>query len=289
MHRCELRRAQVARASHNWRQLAVQYRGRCLLSEDSITIFLSRISSMHGRILSSSLALLVCIGNGVISHVNGFSGTGFISKKNKKNHHQQKNSLKKDSMLPNSSSIPNKGVAAKRSALFAAGGADTVVEEPSTKRGKILEALTKFSNFASMLCVIDCTVLPAVTVLLPLIGLAASPAQSIWLHELGHKVALFFVLPVGSLASSLGYVSHRKKSYLMCAVFGLALIYASNGHGGPILSLIPHELGHSIHAGVLHRPSNILGCAFLLGSNYLSRKLSHGDCCDHSHGHSHDH
>ena len=57
------------------------------------------------------------------------------------------------------------------------------------------EKLAKISNIASMLCVIDCTVLPVVTVLLPLIGLGASPAQAKWLHELGHSVAIFFVLP----------------------------------------------------------------------------------------------
>mmetsp|Transcript_23839 Transcript_23839/g.36773 ORF Transcript_23839/g.36773 Transcript_23839/m.36773 type:complete len:259 (+) Transcript_23839:90-866(+) len=253
---------------------------------------------MQGKMLNALLTLLVYTGNGVISHVHGFSST-VVSKHH---HHcqQQKNSWKKDTALFLGDSLPltrskssDVVTKARRSALFSSGGADMGETGSSTstteqgKMGQVLEALTKFSNFASMLCVIDCTVLPAVTVLLPLIGLAASPAQSAWLHELGHKVAMYFVLPVGSLASSLGYLSHRKLSYLMSAVIGLALIYASNGHGGPILSLIPHELGHSMHAGVLHRPSNIMGCCFLLGSNYLSRKLSHGDCCDHDHGHSH--
>lgn len=57
------------------------------------------------------------------------------------------------------------------------------------------ERLLKISNIASMLCVIDCTVLPIVTILLPLVGLGASAAQAKWIHELGHSVALFFVLP----------------------------------------------------------------------------------------------
>jgi hypothetical protein len=47
-----------------------------------------------------------------------------------------------------------------------------------------------------MLCVIDCTVLPIVTVVLPLIGMGvSSPEQAKFLHELGHSVAIFFVLP----------------------------------------------------------------------------------------------
>ena len=55
--------------------------------------------------------------------------------------------------------------------------------------------LLKISNITSLLCVIDCTVLPLVTLFLPLIGLGVSPDQGKWLHELGHQVALCFVLP----------------------------------------------------------------------------------------------
>ena len=64
-----------------------------------------------------------------------------------------------------------------------------------TDTTSIRERISKISNVASMLCVIDCTVLPVVTVLLPLIGLGASSAQAEWLHEFGHSVAIFFVLP----------------------------------------------------------------------------------------------
>lgn len=73
----------------------------------------------------------------------------------------------------------------------------TPAPEQGTRMLDIRAKLAKISNIASMLCVIDCTVLPIVTVLLPLIGLGASPAQAHWLHELGHSVALFFVLPGG--------------------------------------------------------------------------------------------
>lgn len=60
----------------------------------------------------------------------------------------------------------------------------------------IRQKLLNISNIASMLCVIDCTVLPIVTVVLPLIGMGvSSPEQAKFLHELGHSVAIFFVLP----------------------------------------------------------------------------------------------
>ena len=57
------------------------------------------------------------------------------------------------------------------------------------------ENLLQISNVASFLCVIDCTILPIITLLLPLIGFAASPDQEEWLHHIGHKVAMNFVLP----------------------------------------------------------------------------------------------
>jgi hypothetical protein len=55
--------------------------------------------------------------------------------------------------------------------------------------------LAQLSNMASIICVIDCTVLPLLTVLLSLLGFAEQPHQWQWLHELGHGVAIFFVLP----------------------------------------------------------------------------------------------
>lgn len=148
------------------------------------------------------------------------------------------------------------------------------------------EKLAKISNIASMLCVIDCTVLPVVTVLLPLIGLGASPAQAKWLHELGHSVAIFFVLPVGGLAATMNYLSSKNAFLSSIAVLGLSMIYAANGHGGPILSRLPHNVAHSLHCGtLLHRSVNIVGCACLLTSNYLAHRLG----CDHDHGHGHSH
>jgi MerC mercury resistance protein len=70
--------------------------------------------------------------------------------------------------------------------------------EPATEQTTLWQTtsrrLVSLANVASLLCVIDCTVLPVVTILLPLLGLAA-PSQVVWLHEFGHSVAIYFVLP----------------------------------------------------------------------------------------------
>jgi hypothetical protein len=53
----------------------------------------------------------------------------------------------------------------------------------------------QLSNLASILCAIDCTVLPLMTVLLSFLGLAEQPHRWEWLHVAGHQVAMYFVLP----------------------------------------------------------------------------------------------
>jgi len=149
------------------------------------------------------------------------------------------------------------------------------------------ERLLRASNTASLLCVLDCTILPVVTVLLPLLGIVASPTQSKFLHDIGHTIALYFVLPVGGLATTMNYVSHHRPLLTAMATFGMMMIYAANGNGvGPILARLPRDWIHALHCGSwLHRITNLVGCACLLGSNYWSHRLAGGGGeCGHDHG-----
>jgi hypothetical protein len=139
--------------------------------------------------------------------------------------------------------------------------------------------LLQLSNIASILCVVDCTVLPLLTILLSLLGLAEQPHHHMdWLHELGHQVAIYFVLPgkclrnasrsapssmfsfcshtlclprslfgqpsfiVGTLTTFLNLVSHKKASLTIPALIGLALIYMANSsHSSHQHSSSSHE------------------------------------------------
>ncbi|KAL3912786.1 MAG: hypothetical protein SGARI_000978, partial [Bacillariaceae sp.] len=154
-----------------------------------------------------------------------------------------------------------------------------------------LEKMRKISNFASFLCVLDCTILPIITVALPLLGVLDLQASQLeMLHQLGHSLALYFVLPVGSLTTVINYLSHKKTWIASMAVAGLCLVGLANSHMhvhgsiGNVLHLIQH--------GPWHRVTNISGCAMLLGSNYLSQQQgcafhdhSDGsDCSSHDHG-----
>lgn len=164
---------------------------------------------------------------------------------------------------------------------------ETPKEDDSDEQITWKDRLLKVSNIASILCMIDCTVLPLVTIALPLLGLAAfTPAQVEWLHHFGHQIALYFVIPVGGTAASLNYSSHKQWKLSAPAALGLLFVYLSNGSGGPLLNMLPHDVAHSLHCGtILHRATNVFGCALLLGSNYKSHQATHahGDCCHHNH------
>lgn len=159
----------------------------------------------------------------------------------------------------------------------------------------IKDNLLKMSNWASLLCVLDCTILPIVTLILPFFGiLAFTPTQMEWLHEFGHQVALYFVMPVGGLATTLNYTQHRKKWITAIGWVGLLAVLSANigchavhlpGAFGHAL----HEFLHTVHHGILHRVTNLAGCAALMTSNYLSRKKTHGSCSDPGCGHDHHH
>jgi MerC mercury resistance protein len=171
-------------------------------------------------------------------------------------------------------------------------------KSPSTSTERLLQ----LSNVASMLCVVDCTVLPLATIGLSVASSMAGAATAFgaesplasWiggvsplLHEWGHLAALYFVVPVGVLASTVNYSVHRSRRIAAVSIVGLLLVILANagcGHGfvHALEALLPHSWGHAAHRAlhaahhhaVLHRVVNLMGCAFLLFGNHLSRQHS---------------
>jgi len=163
----------------------------------------------------------------------------------------------------------------------------------------LLERLTSLSTFASALCVLDCTVLPLITIALPLLGLTAGADGSTLshtLHHLGHSLALYFVLPVGTFATTVAYANHRSALKCLPGMLGLVLIYLSNASGAslhlhtatvgdisgglnPLVQLVPHDVLHAIADGDgwAHRIVNVAGCALMLGGNWWSKQQRTAD------------
>ena len=179
--------------------------------------------------------------------------------------------------------------------------------------------LLQFSTLASLLCVMDCTILPILTVILPLLGMVSSVPTVVGhdaLHHYGHLMTIYFVLPTGALATTINYwYNHGKKWITAIGWFGLLLILAANSGAGGCGAAAEHLSSHAHHHlattttssittwdgmihllssirntiqhGMYHRITNISGCAFLILSNYLSHRYhqknhgrTHGkDCC----------
>ena len=192
--------------------------------------------------------------------------------------------------------------------------------------------IQKLADVAFVLCVLDCTVLPVVTLILPVISSGGTlfndpVASSIttdagdnvdrgsYLHQLmllpvqtlrqlmtnpslGHWVAVWFVLPVGSLSSILNYcILHRQIWLVSMAAFGLVCVGLANIFGPhdhsdnfphhrelPLVDNISDASSISllIQLAIInhHRLLNVVGCASLLSSNYISRRFY--GCVDHN-------
>ena len=149
---------------------------------------------------------------------------------------------------------------------YAATPTTTTTTEETTTPWK--ERLVDVSNLASLLCVLDCTLLPLVSMAIPALsfgagilssssspgavavgggggaaaaaatggaGLAASALSHLNAHLPGisHGMALWFVLPVGMLTAATNYVfGHRQMRFALASMLGLSLIYLANASVG---------------------------------------------------------
>jgi hypothetical protein len=142
--------------------------------------------------------------------------------------------------------------------------------------------LQTLSNYASWLCVLDCTLLPLITLLLPLLGLMRLEKDQLeWLHQIGHMVTLLFVLPIGTLSTIANYAGHQQRWIVVVATMGLLMVAMANSYSLPVLGHV--ELLHGFHHGLWHRIVNMSGCGFLLTSNYAAHRraklTNKSGCC----------
>jgi MerC mercury resistance protein len=179
-----------------------------------------------------------------------------------------------------------------------------------TKKRSWKEQLVQCSNMASILCVFDCTILPIVSFMFPLLGLfTLSSYQMNFIHSIGHQISLYFVIPIGMTASTMNYFyRHHNKWILTMAYIGVVLIGIANMGATTLESACSHHHHHMItnpsfrilqhvinmlQHGIGHRIMNLCGCSLLLFSNYISHQVSkshhsihiHGPECNNHHHH----
>ena len=217
-----------------------------------------------------------------------------------------------DSDIPLFQSSPNNQLSKEYNNL------STIKTEETSWKDRLIDV----SNLASLLCVLDCTLLPFVSIAIPALswgvgiitGSAAITSSNpimtslssfmTYLPAISHGIALYFVIPVALLTTIFNYFfGHKEIRFSLMSMVGVALIYAANGSGvgvssidtwlnsmgivasahtghgahvhdmcGAVVGAATGMMAHTCPEGLAHRMTNTLGCAFLLGSNYASKK-----------------
>lgn len=180
----------------------------------------------------------------------------------------------------------------------------TAIATTNTKeRQSFIAVLQRYSTIASWLCLIDCTLLPLITVVTPLLGLTTmvGPERVQWLHAVGDYTTLYFLLPVGAMSTAMNYYNISRNSssggssssnsnrsgtssksrrqqwpWILAAMgaLGWTMVAIANSYSLPGIGHL--QVFHVFHRGVWHRIFNGIGCLCLLGSNQLSvRRFKH--------------
>jgi len=147
----------------------------------------------------------------------------------------------------------------------------------NTKSDRLKQRLNQLSVIASIICAIDCTVLPLLLLMVSVgSGGAAVVGDGCCAHEALHRIsqqaALYFVLPLGGTAALSSFVQHRHKGILAGCLVGLGLIYAANmpavlaGGAAWVLSIKTYVTTH-------HQVLSLLGCATLTVSQLIGQSL----------------
>lgn len=147
---------------------------------------------------------------------------------------------------------------------------NTISQEVSTMP-KVQFISDRLAMILSSLCVIHCLLTPIL-----LISIPALASVSILNDETFHQILLFFVLPIGAFALSVGYLHHRSKWVVLAGAFGLTLL------SSPLLVEwlgLGHEvLGENGEVIITVIASSIIVSAHIV--NYRLRKYTRKSTCE---------
>jgi MerC mercury resistance protein len=180
-------------------------------------------------------------------------------------------------------------------------GAPSENWQSHTSRRRILLILKSTANWASLLCLFDCTILPLLSLLLPLVGwmntgstttfAADGSLGSSFQHFLCHGVhtlALYFVVPTGTATVIWNYwTGHRNRWVAAMGLAGIVLVGWTNLPGSissSSSSLLLQQVQHHNHSLLSHDGSTVyqllhlMGSLLLLGSNLVAQQVLGCDC-----------
>ncbi|CDR97131.1 hypothetical protein, conserved [Babesia bigemina] len=119
-------------------------------------------------------------------------------------------------------------------------------------------------NYAALLCLIDCIVLPALITLFRLLDMF----QNFHAYEnVVHVVEIACVIPLGLLSVFVNYRKSKRRRYLAQGLCGIVLVVC----------------GHQLVEGWYDTALSLTGCALLVSSNHFASRESGCHNCHHSH------
>lgn len=119
----------------------------------------------------------------------------------------------------------------------------------------------RLAMLLSSLCVLHCLLTPIL-----LISIPALAGVSILNDETFHQILLFFVLPIGVLALSLGYLHHKNKWVVFAGVFGLTLL------SSPLL-IEWIGLGHEVLGEYVEVIITVIASFIIVGAHLINYRL----------------
>ncbi|MDP6881440.1 MAG: MerC domain-containing protein [Alteromonas macleodii] len=135
------------------------------------------------------------------------------------------------------------------------------ISQGSSAMPKVQFISDRLAMLLSSLCVIHCLLTPIL-----LISIPALAGVSILNDETFHQILLFFVLPIGVFALSLGYLHHKNKWVVFAGVFGLTLL------SSPLL-VEWVGLGHEVLGEYGEVTITVIASCIIVGAHLINYRL----------------
>lgn len=132
-------------------------------------------------------------------------------------------------------------------------------------RSRVKAAIELLSVIGPIICLIDCTIIPLLLLVLPVVGIHQV------FHGIGDQLLLLLVVAICAPTVTLGFLRHRQKRVFLLMALGFTLMFVANFAG--------HSIDESIHFALTS-----LGSLFLIKANFDNRQLSK-HCCSCSADH----
>lgn len=125
--------------------------------------------------------------------------------------------------------------------------------------------LNNVSMALSILCVIDCTLIPLLLVLLSVFNLLDDKLD--FLHEVSEIIALYIMVPISSLCVTINFYQLKNFFLLLWGIFGIILFTFAHGHFQCFGENINEVLKE------FHLVLSLFSIFSILSNNFVSQKL----------------